>query len=257
MSSTGTTMPSSISLVLGRAAMLTGRCRPGTTPRSSAGRTVADRPIRWAWPVRVQRVQPFQGQGQVRATLVPGQGVHFVHDHPRPPRNASRAFEVSSRNNDSGVVIRMSGGLVASLCAPRWWVSPVRTATWMSGFGRAHGLRGVPDPGQRSTQVPLDVHRQCLQRGDVQHPQRFRVPRGGGHGQPVQRPQERGQRLARPGRRDDQGRPLPIADQAWAWAGVGAANAAENQSRVMALKPSRVPRLPPGWSRSVPGDGDR
>ena len=51
------------------------------------------------------------------------------------PRSVSRACEVSSRNSDSGVVMRMSGGRVAILRRSSVAVSPVRTATWMSGSG--------------------------------------------------------------------------------------------------------------------------
>jgi hypothetical protein len=40
---------------------------------------------------------------------------------------------VSSRNSDSGVVIRMSGGRLASLRRSSAAVSPVRIATPMSG----------------------------------------------------------------------------------------------------------------------------
>ena len=49
------------------------------------------------------------------------------------PRRVSLACEVSSRNRDSGVVMRMSGGLVTSFLRSSAAVSPVRTATRMSG----------------------------------------------------------------------------------------------------------------------------
>jgi hypothetical protein len=68
------------------------------------------------------------------------------------------------RNSDSGVVIRMSGGLLARRRRSSAAVSPVRTATAMSGSGRPAPLRHLADPGQRCAQVPLDVHRQRLQR---------------------------------------------------------------------------------------------
>jgi hypothetical protein len=42
--------------------------------------------------------------------------------------SASCAFEVSSRNNDSGVVIRMSAGDFWNLARSPAGVSPVRTA---------------------------------------------------------------------------------------------------------------------------------
>ena len=50
-------------------------------------------------------------------------------------RSVSRARDVSSRNSDSGVVIRMSGGLPASRRLSSAAVSPERTATLISGSG--------------------------------------------------------------------------------------------------------------------------
>ncbi len=65
--------------------------------------------------------------------------------------SVSRAAEVSIRNNDSGVVIRMSGGLVIS--SRRWAgdVSPDRTPTRMSGAGapRRSATRPMPVSGVR------------------------------------------------------------------------------------------------------------
>ena len=51
------------------------------------------------------------------------------------PCSASRAALVSSRNNDSGVVIRMSGGRLAKSRRSSAGVSPVRMPTVMSGTG--------------------------------------------------------------------------------------------------------------------------
>ncbi len=45
------------------------------------------------------------------------------------PANPSRALEVSTRNRDSGVVIRTSGGREANARRSRAGVSPVRTPT--------------------------------------------------------------------------------------------------------------------------------
>ncbi len=67
------------------------------------------------------------------------------------PRSASRALEVSRRNSDSGVVIRMSGGLAASRRRSSAGVSPVRTATPMSGSGApmACAVCRIPVSGAR------------------------------------------------------------------------------------------------------------
>ena len=51
-------------------------------------------------------------------------------------RSPSRAREVSIRNSDSGVVIRMSGGLPASLRRSSAAVSPVRMPTLIGGTAR-------------------------------------------------------------------------------------------------------------------------
>ena len=74
---------------------------------------------------------------------------------------------------------------------------------------------------------------------DVEDPAALRLLGGpGAVGEPVDRPEERRQRLAGPGRRDDQ-RVLPGArspSHAPGWAGVGAANAPSNHARVGAEK---------------------
>jgi hypothetical protein len=52
------------------------------------------------------------------------------------PCSDSRAAEVSSRKSDSGVVIRMSGGVRAKARRSSAGVSPVRMPTVISGGGR-------------------------------------------------------------------------------------------------------------------------
>ncbi len=139
------------------------------------------------------------------------------------PASVSRAAEVSIRNSDSGVVIRMSGGLAISCPAARpAGVSPERTPTVICRRGQPVLFGDAGDAGQRGAQVAFDVDGQRLERGDVEHP-------GAGScsvarcGQPVDGPQERGQRLARSGRRDHQGvlavgdrRPRPAPAPGWA-----------------------------------------
>ena len=51
-----------------------------------------------------------RGEGQVRTAFGAGQGVDLVDDHRIHPGEPARVPEVSMRNNDSGVVMRMSGG---------------------------------------------------------------------------------------------------------------------------------------------------
>ena len=49
-------------------------------------------------------------------------------------RSASRALDVRSRNNDSGVVIHTSGGFFACRVRSDWGVSPVLMPTEMGGI---------------------------------------------------------------------------------------------------------------------------
>ena len=65
--------------------------------------------------------------------------------------SVSRAAEVSIRNSDSGVVMRMSGGLAISSRRRAGGVSPDRTPTLMSGAGspRRSAIRAMPVSGVR------------------------------------------------------------------------------------------------------------
>ena len=157
------------------------------------------------------------------------------------PRRVSLAWEVSSRNSDSGVVMRMSGGLAGQLPRSSAAVSPVRTATAMSRLAQAEPVRGVPDPGQRGAQVPLDVHGQRLERGDVEHPGApFRV--GGRRRRASLSIAHKNAASVLPepvGATTSVSSPLPIARHAPAWACVGSANAPSNHARVAGENPSR------------------
>ena len=83
----------------------------------------------------------------------------------------------------------------------------------MSGAGSPSRAAAWPMPDQRRPQVALDVDGQGLERRDVEHPAALlRRRRAAARGQPVERPEERGQRLARAGRRHDQG-VVPGADR--------------------------------------------
>ena len=154
MSSTGTTILSSMRFSLGGAAIVTGRAPPRNAATSSGGRTVADSPIRWAgrraaaaaaapsglgcWPACTASGPPRRASrrssdsARCAPRLVPASACTSSTITVSTPRSPSRAFDVSSRNSDSGVVIRMSGGLPASLRRSSAAVSPVRTPTLMS-----------------------------------------------------------------------------------------------------------------------------
>ena len=132
MSSTGTTTLRSHRFSEGGATMSTGAWPPRNRATSSSGRTVALRPIRWAG---------FSSMASSRSRLtarwaprlVPATACTSSTITVSTPRSDSRAWLVSIRNSDSGVVIRMSGGVVTSLRRSAALVSPDRTPTLSSG----------------------------------------------------------------------------------------------------------------------------
>ena len=130
------------------------------------------------------------------------------------PRSDSRAAEVSSRNRDSGRGDEHVGrGAVEAAPLVGRGVAGAGADGDVAAPGSPSRWRGLAQPGQRRAQVALDVDRQGLHRGDVEDPAaalRLLGHRGGG--QPVQRPEERGERLARAGGRDDQ-RVLAVGDR--------------------------------------------
>ena len=82
-----------------------------------------------------QLVQALQAEGEVGPALGRDHRVDLVDDHRVDVARASRALEVSSRNSDSGVVMRMSGGWAGKRRRTSAGVSPVRMPTVMSGSG--------------------------------------------------------------------------------------------------------------------------
>ena len=170
MSSTGTTTWSSTVL---RRRRLHDRDRPAAGQEGghlldrADGRRQADALRRLV----EQRVEPLQGDARggrrawSRTTACTSSTITVS-----TPRSASRAGVVSSRNSDSGVVIRMSAGRRANGRRSSAGVSPERMATVTSGAGRPSRGGRLPDAGQRRAQVALDVDRQRLERADVEHP---------------------------------------------------------------------------------------
>ena len=181
MSSTGTMTSSSICLALAGCTTVTGRAPPRNVATSAAGRTVADSPIRCARPA-APRSASSRSSDSARCAprLVPATACTSSTMTVSTPRSVSRACEVSSRNSDSGVVMRMSGGCVGEL-APlvgRGVTGPHRHRDLR--LRQPQPPRRLPDPGQRRPQVPLDVHRQRLQRRHVEHPAAPLRSAGGG-----------------------------------------------------------------------------
>ena len=122
------------------------------------------------------------------------------------PSAAARARSRSAAGTATpGVVIRMSAGSRWKRARSLAGVSPVRIA-----IGR-HVMRDAPrgghvrDAGERRAQVALDVHRQRLERRDVEHAAaRVARRRRGANISAIEARQERRQRLAAAGRREDQ-----------------------------------------------------
>ena len=141
MSSTGTITSSSMRFALAGCTTVTWRAPPRNVATSSGGRTVADSPIRCARPpsspVPAPRSASSRSSDSARCAprLLPATACTSSTITVSTPRSISLAWEVSSRNSDSGVVIRMSGGRLASLRRSSAAVSPVRIATPMSGSG--------------------------------------------------------------------------------------------------------------------------
>ena len=155
----------------------TGRGEPSPDDHRGSGRSrraaAASPTGRCAAAARGDRVEPLQRQRQVRAALGARHRVDLVDDDPLARSAASRApRDVSNRYSDSGVVIRMSGGV-------RGDVAPLGGGRVAGAHGDvAHRACGCPrrwaarrDADQRRAQVALDVVRQRLQRRDVQHAQ--------------------------------------------------------------------------------------
>ena len=152
-----------------RAAPWRRRVPPRKRAISSRLRCVADSPMRCSGRP-TSALEPLERQRQVRAALGRARARGSRRRSPcRPTRSRSRAFDVSSRNSDSGVVIRMSAGSRWKRARSAAGVSPVRidiVGTWKAHAG---GRGDVRDAGQRRPQVALDVHRQRLERREVQH----------------------------------------------------------------------------------------
>ena len=148
-------------------------------------------------------------------------------------RSRSRAFDVSSRNSDSGVVIRMSAGSRRNRARSRARrvAGADRDLRQVTGMPARAG--GVGDAGKRRAQVALDVHRERLERRDVEDA--ASRPSTGGAGSNISR--FRHQRNAASvlplpvGARISVDSPRAIAGHPSCCGLVGAGNAPANHSR--------------------------
>ncbi len=150
MSSTGTTICSSIRFSLGGAAIVTGSAPPRNEATSSGGLTVAESPTRCAGgtcePAPRSASSRSSDKARCAPRLPPASACTSSMITVSIPRKPSLARDVSSRNSDSGVVIRMSGGLLASWRRSSAAVSPVRTPTRICGSGRPVRRIAWPTP---------------------------------------------------------------------------------------------------------------
>ena len=100
-------------------------------PTSSSGFCVALRPMRWgSWSLSSDRRSSVSARCAPRLVEATAWISSTITDS--TPRSISRACEVRIRYSDSGVVMRMSGGVRRIAARSRWGVSPVRIATEMS-----------------------------------------------------------------------------------------------------------------------------
>ena len=139
---------------------------------------------------RGETLEPLQREREVGAALRPGDGVHLVDDHGLDAgehlatlRGEQEVERLGRRDED----VRRVPQHLAPLLLRR-----------VAGPDGDAELR--LEPGERAAEVALDVVVQRLQRRDVEQAE----PLTGRFGQTVDPPEERGERLARPGRRLDE-----------------------------------------------------
>ena len=165
----------------------------------------------------------------------------------------SRACEVSIRNSDSGVVMRMSGGWVARRLRSAAGVSPVRTPTLICerGVPSRSAARAVPTRGEvrfRSTSTPSALSGEryrtfvAPRRREAPAPRRAVAVRSVcGSGDRVARRSIAVRNAARVlpepvGATTRVSSPRSMASHAVACAGVGASNASANHAAVAGEK---------------------
>ncbi len=204
---------------LARAGIDDGDLAPGTDPAEEP-RDRVERPLRGRQAdalhgrrvgVRAiaERLESFEAEREVGAALGAGDGVDLVDDDVLHPAQdvARRAgqHQVERLGRGDQDVRRVAGDVAPVL--GRRVAGPAGDRD--AGNGLTEALRGQGDPGQRCSQVALDVVGQRLERRDVEDPDEPGCLAGGcraGMGrQPVERPEEGGEGLAAAGRGVDQG----------------------------------------------------
>ena len=158
------------------------------------------------------------------------------------PRKVSLACEVSSRNSDSGVVMRMSGGLVTSFLRSSAAVSPVRIPTRMSGSGSPSRCAACLIPVSGARRFRSMSTASALSGETYSTRQRSFGSSGGGSAASLSIAHRNAASvLPDPvGATTSVSSPLPIARHAPACARVGSAKAPSNHARVAGENPSRA-----------------
>ena len=174
MSRTGTTTRTSRSGRPSSATTRTGRAPPRKRATSSRGRTVAESPMRCAGrssrPSRRSRLS-----ARCAPRLLPASACTSSTMTTSTVRRMSRAFDVSMRYSDSGVVMRMSGGLRRSARRSSGVVSPVRMPVRTGDAPPPCAASLSASARKRLLQVALHVRAQRLERRHVQHAHALRA----------------------------------------------------------------------------------
>ncbi len=159
-----------------------------------------------------QGVETLERQGEVGATLGAGDRVHLVDDDglhatEHLARLRGEHEEQRLRRGDHDVGRRRGQpSTIGGRRVTRAQADPDLRHSDAKPVGR------VPDAGERSAQVAFHIDRERLQRRDVEDPAALLLCRNRSSRQPVERPQERRQGLARTRRRDHE-RVLSTADR--------------------------------------------
>ena len=250
MSSTGTTTLRSKVFAAGGCTIVTGWAPPRKRATSSGGRTVAERPMRWAGCAsRASSRSRVSARCEPRfepATACTSSMITVV-----TPSSVSRALAVSMRYRLSGVVIKMSGGDFCSARRSALGVSPLRTPTVM--FGATPPNRSAvcvtPMSGERrlrSTSTPSAL-------SGLMYSTRVRRRGSSGGGSAASRSidhKNAASVLPEPvGATTSAWRPVEMASHAPSCAGVGAGNAPVNHSRVAG---ANLPSTALGSSSDIP-----
>jgi hypothetical protein len=179
-------------------------------PAAEEGGDAIERPLggaqsdalRWH---RGDLLEALQGEGEVRSALGGCDRMDLVDDHPphrlQQPGGRGREHEVEALRCGDQDVRGMLQHPPAFL--GRGVAGAQRRNRGRQRFAATGG--GMGDAPQWAAQVALDVVSQCLEWGHVEHPASVRFGWRVLVEQPVQRPEEGGQGLARTGRGVDQG----------------------------------------------------